>query len=158
MWCSRWSERRLRRRSWEFLSLPNCTVEVLVHARRYGLVVLISNVFAYHLRVQEAVTANAAMPLVAGEGVRTPLGAFRVVFGHCNNQPSASALFDDDVLPLNITERAQPATEPIEVLFIRTGCAHESNAGDLGRLLRARRERPRRRPAEQGDELAPSYT
>jgi hypothetical protein len=38
-------------------------------------------VFAYHLRIQEAVTANAAMPLVAGEDVRTPLRAFRVVFG-----------------------------------------------------------------------------
>src|SRR5262245_16010533 len=43
----------------EFLSLPNCAVE----------------------RIQETVTANAAMPLVAGEDVRTPLGAFRVVFG-----------------------------------------------------------------------------
>jgi len=42
---------------------------------------LVSNVFAYHLRVQEAVTANAAMPLVAGEDVRTPLGTFRIVFG-----------------------------------------------------------------------------
>jgi hypothetical protein len=33
------------------------------------------------------------MPLVAGEDVRTPLGAFRVIFGigHFNNQPSASA-------------------------------------------------------------------
>ena len=39
------------------------------------------DVFAYRLRVLEAVTANAAMPLVAGEDVRTPLGAFRVVFG-----------------------------------------------------------------------------
>src|SRR5258707_9051998 len=87
----------LRARSWEFLSLPNSAVEVLVHARRHGLVVLISNVFAYHLRVQEAVTANAAMPLVAGEDVRTPLGAFRVVFGigHFNNQPSASASFHE---------------------------------------------------------------
>src|SRR5215831_6945902 len=66
--------------SWKLLSLPNCAVEVLVHARRHGLVVLIGNVFAYHLRVQEAVTANAAMPLVVGEDVRTPLGAFRVVF------------------------------------------------------------------------------
>jgi hypothetical protein len=47
----------------------------------HGLVVLIGNVFAYHLRVQEAVTANAAMPLVAGEDVRTALGASRVVFG-----------------------------------------------------------------------------
>ena len=33
-------------------------MEVLVHARRHGLVVLISNVFAYHLRVQEAVLKN----------------------------------------------------------------------------------------------------
>jgi hypothetical protein len=33
------------------------------------------------------------MPLVAGEDVRTPLGAFRVVLGigHFNNQSSASA-------------------------------------------------------------------
>ena len=65
----------------DFLSLPNCAPEVFVHARRHVFVVLIRDVFAYHLRVQEAVTANAAMPLVAGEDVRTPLGAFRVVFG-----------------------------------------------------------------------------
>jgi hypothetical protein len=56
-------------------------VKVFVHARRHGLIVLVGNMFAYHLRVQEAVTANAAMPLVANEDVRTPLGAFRVVFG-----------------------------------------------------------------------------
>jgi len=43
--------------------------------------VRIRDVFAYRLRVLEAVTANAAMPLVAGEFVRTPLGAFRVAFG-----------------------------------------------------------------------------
>src|SRR5262249_23466514 len=74
-------------RLWEFLSLPNCATEVLVHARRHGLVVLIGDVFAYHLRVQEAITANAAMPLVAREYIRTPLGAFRVVFriGHFNH-------------------------------------------------------------------------
>jgi hypothetical protein len=41
--------------------------------------VRICNVFAYRLRVLEAVTANAAKPLVAGEDVRTPLGTFRVV-------------------------------------------------------------------------------
>ena len=45
------------------------------------LVVLIRNVFAYHLRIQEPITANAAMPLVAGEDVWTPLRAFVVVFG-----------------------------------------------------------------------------
>ena len=59
-----------------FLSLPNCAPEVFVHARWHGFVVLISNVFSYRLRVLEAVTANAAMPLVAGEDVRTPLGGF----------------------------------------------------------------------------------
>ena len=56
-------------------------MKVLVHARRHDLVVLIGDVSAYHLRILEAITANAAMPLVAGEGVRTPFGAFRVVFG-----------------------------------------------------------------------------
>jgi hypothetical protein len=68
-------------------------MEVPVHARRHDLVVLIGDVFAYNLRTLEAITANAAMPLVAGEDVRTPLGAFRVVFGieHFNNQLSASA-------------------------------------------------------------------
>src|SRR5262245_5197165 len=39
------------------------------------------DVFAYRLRVLEAVTADAAMPLVACEDVWTPLGALRVVFG-----------------------------------------------------------------------------
>jgi hypothetical protein len=48
------------------------------------------------------------------------------------------ALLDDDVLALNVTERAQAAPERIEFLFIRPGCPHESNAGDLGRMLRAR--------------------
>jgi len=50
---------------------------------------LVNNVFAYHLRVQEAVTANAAMPLVARKDVRTPLGAFWMVFGigHFNRDP-----------------------------------------------------------------------
>jgi hypothetical protein len=47
MWYSRWSGRRLRARSREFLALPNCAVEVLVHARRHRLVVIIGNVFAY---------------------------------------------------------------------------------------------------------------
>jgi hypothetical protein len=58
-------------RSWDFLSLPNCAPEVFVHARRHVFVVCMRDVFAYRLRVLEAVTANAAMPLVAGEYVRT---------------------------------------------------------------------------------------
>jgi hypothetical protein len=44
-------------------------------------IVRIDDVFAYCLRALEAVTANAAMPFVAGEEVRTPLGAFRVILG-----------------------------------------------------------------------------
>jgi hypothetical protein len=56
----------LAARSWQFLSLPNCAPEVFVHARRHIFVVRISDVFAYRLRVLEAVTANAAMPLIAG--------------------------------------------------------------------------------------------
>jgi hypothetical protein len=71
----------LAARSWDFLSLPNCAPEVFVHARRHVFVVRIRDVFAYGLRVQEAVTANAAMPLLAGEDVWTPLGVFRIVFG-----------------------------------------------------------------------------
>jgi hypothetical protein len=38
-------------------------------------------IFTEDLGLLEAVTANAAMPLVAGEDVRTPVGVFRVVFG-----------------------------------------------------------------------------
>jgi hypothetical protein len=71
----------LAARSWDFLSLPNCAPEVFVHAQRHVFVVRIRDVFAYRLRVQEAVTANAAMPLLAGEDVWTPLGVFRIVFG-----------------------------------------------------------------------------
>jgi len=71
----------LAARSWDFLSLPNCAPEVFVHARRHVFVVRIRDVFAYRLRVQEAVTANAAMPLLAGEDVWTPLGVLRIVFG-----------------------------------------------------------------------------
>src|SRR5262245_58279201 len=62
-------------------TLPNFAPEVFVHARRHVFVVRMRDVFAYCLRVLEAVAANAAMPLVAGEDVRAPLGAFRVVFG-----------------------------------------------------------------------------
>src|SRR5262249_38582141 len=77
----------LAARSWDFLSLPNCAPEVFVHARRAVFVVRMCDVLAYRLRVLEAVTANAARPLVAGENVRTPLGAFWVVFriGYFNN-------------------------------------------------------------------------
>jgi hypothetical protein len=73
-------------RSWHFLSLPNCAVEVLVHARRHVFVVRIRDVFSYHLRVQEAVTANAAMPLVAGEDAERfcrLLIDYEIILGRC---------------------------------------------------------------------------
>ena len=53
-------------------------------------------------------------------------------------------LLDDNVLALEVAMRVQAAAKRIEFLFIRTSCAHKSNAGDLGWLLRARSERPRR--------------
>src|SRR5215813_1712532 len=94
----------LAARSWDFLSLPNFAPEVFVHARRHVFVVRMRDVFAYRLRVLEAVAANAAMPLVAGEDVRAPLGAFRVVFGigHFRNYHSDRADYDSD-------DRASPA-------------------------------------------------
>ena len=75
-------------------------MEVPVHARRHDLVVLIGDVFAYNLRTLEAITANAAMPLVAGEGVRTPFGAFRVVFGIGH--------FDDQNFDQNLAQAVRP--------------------------------------------------
>src|SRR5215471_12472704 len=42
----------------DFLSLPNCAPEVFVHARRDVFVVRMCDVFAYRLRVLEAVTAK----------------------------------------------------------------------------------------------------
>src|SRR5690349_24755567 len=81
LFSSRWSERRSGPDPWKLLSLPDRALEVLVHARWHGLVVLISNVCAYCLRVQKAVTANAAMPLVARKHIWTPVGASRIGFG-----------------------------------------------------------------------------
>jgi hypothetical protein len=86
-----------RNRLWEFFSLPNCALEVLIHAWWHGLVVFISNVLAYHFRIEEAVTANAAMPLVACEDVRTPLGTFRIV-------PSLVSIVHRQLLARNSSE------------------------------------------------------
>jgi hypothetical protein len=76
--------RALAATSWDFLSPPNCTPEIFVHARRHVFAVRIRDVFAYRLGVLEAVTANAAMPLIAGEDVWTPIRTFRIVLatGH----------------------------------------------------------------------------
>ena len=78
---------------------------------------LIGDVFAYHLRILEAITANAAMPLIAGEGVRTPFGAFRVVFriGHFDDQtfevPAIRPTPTADSYPWPIPAASQHAVE-----------------------------------------------
>src|SRR5262249_2559653 len=72
--------------------------------------------------------------------------------------PFGVTLLDDDVLSLDITIRAQTLAESIELLLVWTGVSEEANAGDLGRLLRARRQWPRRRrTADQRNEIAPSH-
>src|SRR5262245_48444532 len=70
------------------------------------------------------------------------------------------AIFDGNVAALLVAERTQPVAEwPDEIRFKLGGrVAQETDPGDFrGRLLRSRRERPRRRAAEQRDELAPPH-
>src|SRR5262245_27147812 len=67
------------------------------------------------------------------------------------------AILDGNVAALLVAERTQPVAEwPDEIRFKLGGrVAQETDSGDFrGRLLRARRQRPRRRTAEQRDELA----
>src|SRR5262249_4024576 len=64
-----------------------------------------------------------------------------------------------NIAPFDITEVAHPAHEFLANLIVVRGSRSDvSDARGLGRLLRARRERPRRRrAAEQRDELAPFH-
>jgi hypothetical protein len=58
-------------------------------------------------------------------------------------------------MALNVAKRVQSVAEGIEFLFIRSRCSEKSNSGELCRLLRSRRKRPRRRDAaEQRYKLA----
>src|SRR5712691_2132837 len=67
------------------------------------------------------------------------------------------SVLDDDVLSLDVAELAQPLAECPGAEVIRSGC-QITDARDSDRLLRARRERPRRRGgAEERDELAPPH-
>src|SRR5262249_47878529 len=60
-----------------------------------------------------------------------------------------------NIAPFDITEVAHPAHEFLANLIVVRGSRSDvSDARGLGRLLRARRERPRGRAAEQRDELA----
>src|SRR5262249_31182037 len=63
-----------------------------------------------------------------------------------------------NIAPFDITEVAHPAHEFLaNLIVVRGSCSDVSDARGLGRLLRARRERPRRRcAAEQRDQLASS--
>src|SRR5262249_48009876 len=63
-----------------------------------------------------------------------------------------------NIAPFDITEVAHPAHEFLTNLIVVRGSRSDvSDARGLGRLLRTRRDRPRRRAAEQRDELAPSH-
>src|SRR5215831_6912474 len=85
-------------------------------------------------------------------------------FGGDLSETLAAALrpanLNRDVATFHPTEFAQPLHECGEPLALDQGRggAQESDGRQLPRLLRARRERPRRsRAAEQRDEVAPRY-
>src|SRR5262249_47553108 len=64
-----------------------------------------------------------------------------------------------NIAPFDITEVAHPAHEFLANLIVVRGSRSDvSDARGLGRLLRARRERPRGRAAEQRDELAAAHS
>src|SRR5262249_30470919 len=66
---------------------------------------------------------------------------------------------DGEVLPFHVAKLAQAGHQRIEsdptcVGALGAAGRHNADASDLGPLLRARRERPRRRAAKQRDEFA----
>src|SRR5262249_35187323 len=71
--------------------------------------------------------------------------------------PFRPAIFDCDVAAIDPAELAQPLQKSPDEWTPdrRRGRTQESNRGRLARLLRARREWPRRRAAKQGHDLAP---
>src|SRR6201984_2384762 len=73
-------------------------------------------------------------------------------FGESLRHSIAICIVEGDVLAFEVTEIAQPVTEGVPVERV----VDYADARDLPRLLRSRRERPRRsRAAEKRDELAP---
>jgi len=68
-------------------------------------------------------------------------------------------VFDGNVLALDIAALFETQTECAKQVRVRVErCAVEKSNHRHRRLLRARRERPRRRPAEQRDERAPLHS
>jgi hypothetical protein len=63
---------------------------------------------------------------------------------------------DDDVIALDVSHVAQACPQVISCERLKDK-AEKSDAWQLRALLRPGRERPRRRPAEQRDELASPY-
>src|SRR5262249_28039592 len=70
------------------------------------------------------------------------------------------AILDRNIAIFNPTELAQPLHKASARLALgkKRGRAQEPDDRQLARLLRARRERPRRRAAEKRDELAPVHS
>src|SRR5262245_6281779 len=68
-------------------------------------------------------------------------------------------MFDRDILAYRITDFAQPVAKGGFVVRIPAGCVGVQITDHRHpRLLRPRRERPRRRAAKQRDELAPPHS
>src|SRR5262245_42216193 len=78
-------------------------------------------------------------------------------FGQALAAPVCPAIFDRDRAALDPAEFPEALRECGRSLTFAQGCAltQKADGQQLPRLLRARRERPRRRAAEQRDELAP---
>src|SRR5262249_23749177 len=84
-------------------------------------------------------------------------GKFGRDLGQAIAAPVCPAIFDRDRAALDPTEVVESPRECCRPLTFRQRCAvaQEPDNWSLPRLLRARRERPRRcRAAEKGDELA----
>jgi hypothetical protein len=74
--------------------------------------------------------------------------------GQSLDPPVCKSIFDVDVLPLDMTEITQPLTEGVDFRrWSGRAVMQETDPRDFRRLLRARRQRPRRRSAEQRYEL-----
>src|SRR5262249_25626514 len=70
--------------------------------------------------------------------------------------PIGRSMLDDNTATFHVTERAKAITEGAHTQPMRGG-AQETDAVDLCRLLRTRRERPCRHPADHLDELPPPH-
>jgi hypothetical protein len=69
------------------------------------------------------------------------------------------AIFNDEILPLDVSEVSHRLPEGTEICRIQVGRnrLQHADAPDFRRLLRSRHHRPRRRAAEPRDEIAPPH-